>query len=316
MFVVEDFRAVNAGSSVIDLNPKKSKKNGHLTTPVKYPLYYFYKQSLWLYRRNIWSYTFFSSSPLSPIRWNIKLLWVTGYSSLQTSLRWLVTRLLLNCLCSSIFNIDSLCSASYSRGGNYTVTQTTFDSPCRPHKGGFDSGLYVYVCNEGGSINPCKLSSMPVVSEPASGYPNYTITVNNTQSLWAYCRQTVPLTHCSLGMVFSVNDNGRFTMFQAGAASTTRLLRTSSRLLVSRSGGGQTFGSINPRSAADVPPAVWVAIPIVLTLCFSLWGIWWLVKDKNPIYIDCCGCSKWHLGESPDILFVHVYQVALEFTTL
>ncbi len=54
---------------------------------------------------------------------------------------------------------------------NHTVTQSTFAAPCQPMSGGADS------------------SFQPVTAN-ASNVPSFTITVNNTQPVWFYCKQT------------------------------------------------------------------------------------------------------------------------------
>ncbi|PAV22001.1 hypothetical protein PNOK_0195800 [Pyrrhoderma noxium] len=86
---------------------------------------------------------------------------------------------------------------------NHTVTQSSFAAPCREigstsTTAGFDSGF------------------MPV--NATSDFPTYSITVNDTTPVWAYCRQ---VGHCGQGMVFALNavDNGpkNFTAFQSAA---------------------------------------------------------------------------------------------------
>jgi hypothetical protein len=61
---------------------------------------------------------------------------------------------------------------------------------------------------------------MPV-SANATTFPTYTVQVNNTSPIWAYCRQ---IGHCSGGMVFAANANesskNTFEAFQAGAKQT------------------------------------------------------------------------------------------------
>jgi hypothetical protein len=56
---------------------------------------------------------------------------------------------------------------------------------------------------------------MPVSSN-ATTFPTYTIQVNDTSPIWAYCRQA---THCGQGMVFSANavesSDKSFEAFQA-----------------------------------------------------------------------------------------------------
>lgn len=87
---------------------------------------------------------------------------------------------------------------------NHTVTQSSFNTPCRALSltsttgaVGFDSGF-----------NP--------VASGATTFPTYTITVNNTSPIWAYCRQA---NHCGQGMVFSINSvesgSNNFAAFQA-----------------------------------------------------------------------------------------------------
>jgi plastocyanin len=75
---------------------------------------------------------------------------------------------------------------------NHTVTQSSFGAPCRKlaltsttGQQGFDSGF------------------MPVDAS-ASTPLTFTITVNDTQPIWVYCRQAQ---HCGSGMVFAVNSD-------------------------------------------------------------------------------------------------------------
>ncbi|OSX64809.1 hypothetical protein POSPLADRAFT_1031804 [Postia placenta MAD-698-R-SB12] len=92
---------------------------------------------------------------------------------------------------------------------NHTATQSSFADPCislaktsTNGQVGFDSGF------------------MPV-STNASPYPTFTIQVNDTAPIWAYCRQTNPKSHCGAGMVFSVNavesSSNNFAAFEAKA---------------------------------------------------------------------------------------------------
>ncbi|KAF8654147.1 hypothetical protein AX16_003676 [Volvariella volvacea WC 439] len=89
---------------------------------------------------------------------------------------------------------------------NHTVTQSSFANPCRAlsltsttGEIGFDSGF------------------MPVAAN-ALLFPTFTIQINDTRPIWAYCRQ---VGHCGQGMVFSINadDTGpeSFTAFQERA---------------------------------------------------------------------------------------------------
>lgn len=86
---------------------------------------------------------------------------------------------------------------------NHTVTQSSFDDPCRKLNAngttGFDSGF------------------MPV-AENATVFPTWNFTVTDTSPVWAYCRQTSPSSHCGAGMVFAINpvqtSARNFTAFQ------------------------------------------------------------------------------------------------------
>jgi plastocyanin len=82
---------------------------------------------------------------------------------------------------------------------NHTVTQSTFDSPCQPSAGGFDSGF------------------MPVAAGSTGPFPGAQLTVHDTTPIWAYCRQSG---HCGQGMVFAVNPGTKFDAFKAAALAT------------------------------------------------------------------------------------------------
>jgi len=71
---------------------------------------------------------------------------------------------------------------------NHTVTESTFDAPCIPKLAGFDSGFNA-------------------VAADATDFPSWSIKVNDTAPIWAYCRQKTPTSHCGAGMVFAINSN-------------------------------------------------------------------------------------------------------------
>lgn len=81
---------------------------------------------------------------------------------------------------------------------NHTVTSSSFDTPCQGN-GGFDSGF-------------------KPVADGAASFPTFTVPVNDTKPIWAYCKQG---NHCTSGMVFAVNavETGpkNFSAFQAAA---------------------------------------------------------------------------------------------------
>jgi len=72
---------------------------------------------------------------------------------------------------------------------NHTVSQSSFADPCGSKAGGIESGF------------------IPVPANQTDNLPTYTITVNDTQPIWVYCRQAsnTPASHCGQGMVFAVN---------------------------------------------------------------------------------------------------------------
>lgn len=76
------------------------------------------------------------------------------------------------------------------RSKNHTITQSSFGNPCRKLEFTSTTGQIGFD------------SSFVPVSADATEFPTYTVTVNDTAPIWAYCRQGP---HCGLGMVFSVN---------------------------------------------------------------------------------------------------------------
>jgi plastocyanin len=84
---------------------------------------------------------------------------------------------------------------------NHTVTQSSFASPCSPLQSGFDSGF------------------VPVGPNVTSGFTTAELTIENSDPVWIYCRQTTPVSHCESGMVFAVNpgSDAKFAAFKAAA---------------------------------------------------------------------------------------------------
>ncbi|KAL9710557.1 hypothetical protein Ac2012v2_006093 [Leucoagaricus gongylophorus] len=72
--------------------------------------------------------------------------------------------------------------------GNHSVTQSTFNDPCTPVNGGFDSG-WVFLPSAG-------LSPVPEW--------NLTIT-DDSRPIWFFCKQLLPAPHCIAGMVGAIN---------------------------------------------------------------------------------------------------------------
>ncbi|KAI0694540.1 Cupredoxin [Cytidiella melzeri] len=80
---------------------------------------------------------------------------------------------------------------------NHSVTQSTFTAPCTPMNAtSIDSGF------------------MPI-SDPGQVL-NFTVTVNNTNPVWFYCKQVLNgVSHCESGMVFALNPTANKTISTA-----------------------------------------------------------------------------------------------------
>jgi len=134
---------------------------------------------------------------------------------------------------------------------NHTITQSSFAAPClklastsTTGQVGFDSGF------------------MPVAAN-ASTFPSFSIVVNDTNPVWAYCRQT---DHCEQGMVFAINANDTssksFTAFEALANSSNSTsgapAATTSSTSSDVSGASRTVG-VNAGLALGLVGAVFAA---------------------------------------------------------
>jgi len=139
---------------------------------------------------------------------------------------------------------------------NHTVTQSAFATPCEKlqftsttGQVGFDSGF------------------MPVAAN-ATEFPTFSIVVNDTNPIWAYCRQDNPESHCGQGMVFAVNavDNGpkNFTAFtalakQLNGTTTNSSTGTSSSSAASSSATG-TSGTTSGASRVSTSAGLGLAL--------------------------------------------------------
>jgi len=123
---------------------------------------------------------------------------------------------------------------------NHSVTQSTFASPCVAMPGGIDSGFQLVPPN-------------------ATQFPQWNITITNTSvPQWMFCAQTVPIVHCSQGMVFAINPTASktFDAFQAAAqgnstASSTAGAAGSSGSPATAGSGGSSSGSPAGSSAGS-----------------------------------------------------------------
>ncbi|KAI0082884.1 hypothetical protein K474DRAFT_1681264 [Panus rudis PR-1116 ss-1] len=121
---------------------------------------------------------------------------------------------------------------------NHTATQSTFANPCKSltetstsGQVGFDSGF------------------MPV-ADGATNFPTYTIQVNDTTPIWAFCAQA---NHCAQGMVFAANavESGpnNFAAFQEKAKQSGSNPSASSTGAVSPSASQNSAAGRNVNTA-------------------------------------------------------------------
>jgi len=138
---------------------------------------------------------------------------------------------------------------------NHTVTQSSFNTPCLPLTNtttgtriGFNSGFFPVAAN-------------------ATDFPTWSLTVNNTTPIWAYCAQ---LNHCGSGMVFAINSNEtsdhNFAAFQNLAKTQNGTISTNSS-----SSTPDTSGKTGNGAAAMSPSlGSGLVIALVATLVGSL----------------------------------------------
>ncbi|KAL1989665.1 hypothetical protein VTN49DRAFT_6862 [Thermomyces lanuginosus] len=124
---------------------------------------------------------------------------------------------------------------------NHSVVQSTFDNPClpisetKPDAAGFHSGY------------------MPV-AEDAAELPVFSIRVNDTKPIWAYCSQGQ---HCENGMVFAINaaETGEksFTNFKSLAmgASSSDSAASSSETSSSSTSSAESAPTDTSSSSSD-----------------------------------------------------------------
>ncbi|KAG9009160.1 hypothetical protein FRB90_008530 [Tulasnella sp. 427] len=123
--------------------------------------------------------------------------------------------------------------------GGHSVTQGTFESPCTPLSGGFDSNIQ---SNAGANVD---------------------IPVNSTDPIWIHCKQ---VGHCQAGMLFAANapSSGQtFDAYQAaatGKSSNTSGSSSSSSVAASAATTtGYTSTGAYGNSASPLKPTVWLA---------------------------------------------------------
>jgi len=116
---------------------------------------------------------------------------------------------------------------------NHSATQSSFANPCKKlaltasnGQSGFDSGF-----------NP--------VANGSATFPQFTVTVNDTNPIWVYCAQTG---HCAQGMVFAANapaTGNTFDAFQQAAKSSNSSSSASASSPSSTGGALSVFSGRN-----------------------------------------------------------------------
>lgn len=117
---------------------------------------------------------------------------------------------------------------------NHTVTQSSFAAPCLPltnkttgQRIGFNSGF------------------MPVAAN-ATDFPSWSLTINDTSPIWAYCAQPG---HCGSGMVFAVNSDESsgqsYSAFQSLAKTLNGTTSSSSSSNGTNSGNTSQNGAMS-----------------------------------------------------------------------
>jgi len=140
---------------------------------------------------------------------------------------------------------------------NHTVTQSSFAAPCLPLTNattgakGFDSGFFP-------------------VAAGVTDFPTWSLTINDTAPIWAYCRQA---NHCGSGMVFAVNSDEtgqrNFTAFQT-LAKTLNGTTSGNSSSPNPNNGTTTSGNTDTGSAAMPNSGSGLFIVLVAALVGSL----------------------------------------------
>ncbi|KAJ8517092.1 hypothetical protein ONZ45_g5676 [Pleurotus djamor] len=91
-------------------------------------------------------------------------------------------------------------------GPFHDVTQSSFDNPCEPLAGGFSSGIAGRGAN---GTDPTPVWDLRVT--------------NVTTPIWFYCGASIPVPHCTAGMVGAINPPSiaMFNAFQSNAKNTS-----------------------------------------------------------------------------------------------
>ncbi|PAV23312.1 hypothetical protein PNOK_0038000 [Pyrrhoderma noxium] len=125
---------------------------------------------------------------------------------------------------------------------NHTATQSSFNDPCSPLSGGFDSGF------------------KPVADSVSEDFPTVTVNVPDANPRWVYCRQA---NHCQQGMVFAINPTSeeQFLEFQQRANSTGTSTSTATSEAVSSTPSVVTVTATVTVSDGDVITTTYGSYP-------------------------------------------------------
>jgi len=144
---------------------------------------------------------------------------------------------------------------------NHTVTQSSFASPCGFKAGGIDSGFH------------------PVMVNQTDNLPTFTVTVNDTNPVWIYCKQAADTvnSHCGQGMVHAINcgadgTQNSFTNFKAAALAVGASL----------SAAGSSTYTAAYGSATIPPPENPVVVTETITLQQSTWTTTYSSYPNSP----------------------------------
>jgi len=146
---------------------------------------------------------------------------------------------------------------------NHTATQSSFQNPCGPMNGGFDSGFQV-------------------VPTGSTDFPTFTYNVTGTSPVWVYCKQAAntAASHCGAGMVFAINcpsdgSPNSFTNFKKSA------LAIGAQLSASASAASPTptaaYGGVSSAPAGTPVPAT-----ATISLQSSVWTTTYTSFPNSP----------------------------------
>jgi hypothetical protein len=117
-------------------------------------------------------------------------------------------------------------------GDIHTVTQSSFDAPCSPLAGGFNSGL------AGKGPN-------------GTAIPTWSLIITSTDPIWFFCAATRPASHCTAGMVGVINPPSipMFSQFVNAAKLVSGTPAPTATVILT----GQGAFATNSPSASSIP---------------------------------------------------------------